>query len=173
MANQKISDLTEKTTVESSDFLAGTQGTGTGDNRKYGLTALTALINSVTSGKGPSISTQLVITPSGSPATLTPDLLDTDANGDIADWKRFTVSENTTFNNPELDGSALPSTLGKVETYTVTFSADATLTFDDEYREESTQAAAIEGVNGEKWVFTVRYDGNTNLHSVFAEKIDE
>ena len=40
MANKKISELTEKATFGDDDFLAGTQGTGATDNRKYGKAAL-------------------------------------------------------------------------------------------------------------------------------------
>lgn len=39
--SQKISALTTKTTFGDNDFLAGTQGTGAGDNRKYGIESIT------------------------------------------------------------------------------------------------------------------------------------
>lgn len=44
MANKKISELTEKTTFGDGDFLAGTQGTGAADNRKYGKAAMQAAV---------------------------------------------------------------------------------------------------------------------------------
>lgn len=44
MANKKISELTEKTTFGDDDFLAGTQGAGATDNRKYGKAAIQAAV---------------------------------------------------------------------------------------------------------------------------------
>lgn len=96
MASQKISQLTEKTTFGDDDFLAGTQGTGATDNRKYGNTAIQ---HAVANGKKTYVA---LLTQSGTDAPVATVLENT--IGNIA-WSRNAAGQYT----GTLNGAFTPS----------------------------------------------------------------